>query len=110
MKILKKDGTLTKKAYELALHIYESMRDVEELKIHTFEWKRAKGKFSCIDVLDDYKQICDLFHLQYEIGNDAKRGGKEGTYILIKKTKNYFFDFTSDVIFKELMKIVNYNK
>lgn len=68
-------------AYRL---LYEWLQVPENARIRTC-WTTGKGRFCHnLDYTSDLITLLARLGVRYEVGNDAPRGGKTGTYVNIK--------------------------
>lgn len=93
MKIFKKDGTLTQWGQRVAhALIYADEAGINRgctsilRKLHGVE-SRGRGRFVRLSTAlhDDAIDLLDALGVAYELGNDAPRGGRVGTFILFEE-------------------------
>jgi len=78
MKTYKNDGRLTTNAVKAVKKV---VIDKVTGKIYPCQWKGRGRTWNLIDNLGYIEDILKNEGFKYHIGNDAVRGGKEGTYI-----------------------------
>ena len=52
-------------------------------QVHTYKVTRSKGYTNISDTKDKICGILDSLNIAYEVSNDAPRGGKQGTFIML---------------------------
>lgn len=83
--LLTKQGTL-RANYKNINNIFNNLFDAE--KVYYYSSSYSKGYIFTTDYYDKIAPLLQLLKIDYKIGNDAPRGGKNGDYIQLYRKRN----------------------